>query len=317
MSTDTAERPAIVRTQGPLEDVPRRRAGRRSSSTWRSAPARSTASSGPTAPARARPSACSRPASTPTGGEAEVGGVDIIRHPALAKQVIGVVPQTNTLDRAMTVAENLHFHGRYFGMSTKQAKAATDELLVKVRLADRADASVDGAVGRHGPAADGGAGDHAPPADPVPRRADGRPRPAEPHRAVGDRRRAAPGGRDDPPDDALHGGGRPALRPRRDHGPRRDPRPRHARAAQGARPARRRSSRSPPIPATPTASAATSSRPSTPVTDYKLVDGQLVLVGDRRAGCCRRSSPPPSRSASTVTDLSVERARRSRPSSST
>jgi ABC-2 type transport system ATP-binding protein len=79
---------------------------------------------------------------SPTGGEAEVGGVDIIRHPALAKQVIGVVPQTNTLDRAMTVAENLHFHGRYFGMSTKEAKAATDELLVKVRLADRADASV-------------------------------------------------------------------------------------------------------------------------------------------------------------------------------
>jgi ABC-2 type transport system ATP-binding protein len=79
---------------------------------------------------------------TPTSGAAEVGGVDIIRHPALAKQVIGVVPQTNTLDRAMTVAENLHFHGRYFGMSTKQAKAATDELLVRVRLADRATAPV-------------------------------------------------------------------------------------------------------------------------------------------------------------------------------
>jgi ABC-2 type transport system ATP-binding protein len=79
---------------------------------------------------------------TPTSGEAEVGGVDIIRHPALAKQVIGVVPQTNTLDRAMTVAENLHFHGRYFGMSGKQAKEVTDELLTKVRLADRSDAPV-------------------------------------------------------------------------------------------------------------------------------------------------------------------------------
>jgi ABC-2 type transport system ATP-binding protein len=79
---------------------------------------------------------------TPTSGEAEVGGVDIIRHPALAKQVIGVVPQTNTLDRAMTVAENLYFHGRYFGMTGKQSKEATDELLVKVRLNDRADASV-------------------------------------------------------------------------------------------------------------------------------------------------------------------------------
>jgi len=74
---------------------------------------------------------------TPTAGSAHVGGVDIVRHPALAKQVIGVVPQTNTLDRAMTVYENLYFHGRYFGMSSKEAKEATNELLVKVRLADR------------------------------------------------------------------------------------------------------------------------------------------------------------------------------------
>ena len=79
---------------------------------------------------------------TPTSGEAEVGGVDIVNDPAIAKQVIGVVPQTNTLDRAMTVAENLHFHGRYFGMSGREAKEATDELLAKVRLADRADVPV-------------------------------------------------------------------------------------------------------------------------------------------------------------------------------
>ncbi len=79
---------------------------------------------------------------TPTAGSAEVGGVDIVRHPALAKQVIGVVPQTNTLDRAMTVAENLFFHGRYFGMSGREAKRVTDELLRRVRLADRADAPV-------------------------------------------------------------------------------------------------------------------------------------------------------------------------------
>jgi ABC-2 type transport system ATP-binding protein len=79
---------------------------------------------------------------TPTSGDAEVGGVDIVNDPAIAKQVIGVVPQTNTLDRAMTVAENLHFHGRYFGMSGREAKEATDELLAKVRLADRADAPV-------------------------------------------------------------------------------------------------------------------------------------------------------------------------------
>jgi ABC-2 type transport system ATP-binding protein len=79
---------------------------------------------------------------TPTSGEAIVGGVDIIHQPALAKQVIGVVPQTNTLDRAMTVYENLFFHGRYFGMGSKEAKAAAEEMLSTVRLADRASAPV-------------------------------------------------------------------------------------------------------------------------------------------------------------------------------
>jgi ABC-2 type transport system ATP-binding protein len=78
----------------------------------------------------------------PTSGSAIVGGVDIVRHPAMAKQVIGVVPQTNTLDRAMTVEENLFFHGRYFGMTSKEARATTDQLLTTVRLVDRAKAPV-------------------------------------------------------------------------------------------------------------------------------------------------------------------------------
>jgi ABC-2 type transport system ATP-binding protein len=78
----------------------------------------------------------------PTSGMARVGGVDIIRDAAIAKQVIGVVPQTNTLDRALTVFDNLYYHGRYFGMSAKEARLATDELLVTVRLADRARAAV-------------------------------------------------------------------------------------------------------------------------------------------------------------------------------
>jgi ABC-2 type transport system ATP-binding protein len=78
----------------------------------------------------------------PTTGTATVGGVDVIAHPALAKQVIGVVPQTNTLDRAMTVAENLEFHCRYFGMSAKAARAASTSMLERIRLAERATAPV-------------------------------------------------------------------------------------------------------------------------------------------------------------------------------
>ncbi|MEZ5238350.1 MAG: ATP-binding cassette domain-containing protein [Microthrixaceae bacterium] len=63
-------------------------------------------------------------------------------HPARAKQLIGVVPQTNTLDRSLTVRENLHFHGRFFGMGAGEANAAADRLLEQFRLADRADADV-------------------------------------------------------------------------------------------------------------------------------------------------------------------------------
>src|SRR6476660_7733065 len=74
----------------------------------------------------------------PTGGRAFVGGVDVVQHPTAAKQVIGVVPQTNTLDRSLTVWENLYFHGRFFGMNAKTAKAESTRLLEQFRLADRA-----------------------------------------------------------------------------------------------------------------------------------------------------------------------------------
>ena len=79
---------------------------------------------------------------TPTSGRASVGGVDVITRPAVAKQVIGVVPQTNTLDRAMTVFENLEFHGRYFGMTKTDARREAHEFLERVRLSDRASAPV-------------------------------------------------------------------------------------------------------------------------------------------------------------------------------
>jgi ABC-2 type transport system ATP-binding protein len=74
----------------------------------------------------------------PTSGRAWVGGIDVVAHPALAKQVIGVVSQTNTLDRALTVWENLYYHGRFFGMSAKEARAEAAFRLEQFRLTDRA-----------------------------------------------------------------------------------------------------------------------------------------------------------------------------------
>jgi ABC-2 type transport system ATP-binding protein len=78
----------------------------------------------------------------PTSGGAYVAGIDVVAHPAVAKQVIGVVPQTNTLDRALNVFENLYFHGRLFGMGAKTAKSAANDMLEKFRLSDRAKSPV-------------------------------------------------------------------------------------------------------------------------------------------------------------------------------
>ena len=74
----------------------------------------------------------------PTGGRALVGGVDVVARPTAAKQLIGVVPQTNTLDRSLDVYENLYFHGRFFGMNAKTARAEAHRLLDRFRLTDRA-----------------------------------------------------------------------------------------------------------------------------------------------------------------------------------
>jgi ABC-2 type transport system ATP-binding protein len=78
----------------------------------------------------------------PSGGQAFVGGIDVVAHPTLAKQMIGVVSQQNTLDRQLTSWENLYFHGRLFGMGTRESKQMADELLEKFQLSRFAKASV-------------------------------------------------------------------------------------------------------------------------------------------------------------------------------
>ena len=78
----------------------------------------------------------------PTEGRATVAGVDVVAHPSEAKALMGVVSQTNTLDRSLTVWENLYFHGRYFGMGKKESRRVATQMLEVFRLADRADADV-------------------------------------------------------------------------------------------------------------------------------------------------------------------------------
>jgi len=78
----------------------------------------------------------------PTSGRAWVAGIDVVAHPTLAKQILGIVSQENTLDRQLSVWENLYFHGRLFGMGARESRHVADSLLEQFQLARWAKASV-------------------------------------------------------------------------------------------------------------------------------------------------------------------------------
>jgi ABC-2 type transport system ATP-binding protein len=78
----------------------------------------------------------------PTSGRALLAGIDVAAHPALAKQVSGIVSQQNTLDRQLTVWENLYFHGRLFGLGARESRQTADALLEQFQLSKWAKASV-------------------------------------------------------------------------------------------------------------------------------------------------------------------------------
>jgi ABC-2 type transport system ATP-binding protein len=78
----------------------------------------------------------------PTGGKAFLAGVDVGAQPALAKQLSGIVSQQNTLDRQLTVWENLYFHGRLFGIGAKESRQIADAMLARFQLTKWAKASV-------------------------------------------------------------------------------------------------------------------------------------------------------------------------------
>jgi ABC-2 type transport system ATP-binding protein len=75
----------------------------------------------------------------PTSGTVRIAGIDVVQHPAHARRLIGVVPQFNTLDRSLTVYENIYFHCRYFGFSHSKSKARSLELLTQFMLSERKD----------------------------------------------------------------------------------------------------------------------------------------------------------------------------------
>jgi len=75
---------------------------------------------------------------TPTEGTARVLGYDIRTHGNEVRQCIGVVFQHPSLDKKLTVLENLLYHGRLYGLGGKELSARTQEMMDRLGVADRA-----------------------------------------------------------------------------------------------------------------------------------------------------------------------------------
>ncbi|MFT4288966.1 ABC transporter ATP-binding protein [Nocardioides sp.] len=74
----------------------------------------------------------------PSAGRVRIAGVDVAAHPVRVKRLLGVVPQHNTLDRQVSVFENLYLHCRYYGIPRRDARARANALLEAFGLGDRA-----------------------------------------------------------------------------------------------------------------------------------------------------------------------------------
>ena len=73
----------------------------------------------------------------PTGGRAEVAGHDVSREPAAVRRSIGVVFQTQSLDKALRVAENLRAQGHMHGLAGPKLRERMEQVTQRLGLADR------------------------------------------------------------------------------------------------------------------------------------------------------------------------------------
>ena len=80
----------------------------------------------------------------PTAGVAQIEGIDVARDPVSVKHRIGVVPQVNNLDRALTAKEILLFHAEYFGVPKQEREERAHRLLERFELTERADEKITG-----------------------------------------------------------------------------------------------------------------------------------------------------------------------------
>jgi ABC-2 type transport system ATP-binding protein len=73
----------------------------------------------------------------PASGDAYVSGVSVVEDPMGVRRQLGVVFQTNSLDRELTVRENFDFQAALHRLSKAEAQARSGELMDRFGLADR------------------------------------------------------------------------------------------------------------------------------------------------------------------------------------
>ncbi len=78
----------------------------------------------------------------PSGGKAEIAGLDIHKHPNEVRRVVGVVPQEYTADEDLTGLQNIVLCADLYGIPRSNSKPHAMELLKLVELQDAADRKV-------------------------------------------------------------------------------------------------------------------------------------------------------------------------------
>ncbi|HEX6474657.1 MAG TPA: ATP-binding cassette domain-containing protein, partial [Candidatus Limnocylindria bacterium] len=75
----------------------------------------------------------------PTRGSARVAGIDVLKHPALARASFGVAGQYAALDELLTGRENLGMVGRLYRLDSSTVRQRADQLLERFELTEAAD----------------------------------------------------------------------------------------------------------------------------------------------------------------------------------
>jgi ABC-2 type transport system ATP-binding protein len=83
----------------------------------------------------------------PSSGQVLINGIDVSKEPAKVKSEFGIVQQHLSLNRDLTIAENLELHARLHHLLPKDRKERIAELLDYVELSDHADYLIDDVSG--------------------------------------------------------------------------------------------------------------------------------------------------------------------------